>query len=92
MDNLAGFVGSPEVINQSHRLLKRQADLRFTSIETVLADKQYRAAGDIYGALSADGVFRDLADLVGLLEWMRQKGYVIRDGLDRYRWVGVVKE
>ena len=91
LDNLAGFLNSPEVINQSHRLMKRQADLRFTSVETVLADKQYRAAGDIYGALSADGIFRDLADLVGLLEWMRGKGIVIRDGLDRYRWVGLVR-
>ena len=49
------------------------------------------AAGDIYGALSVDGIFRDLADLVGSLEWMREKGHVIRDGLDRYRWVWVVK-
>jgi hypothetical protein len=91
LDNFSGFAGSKEIINQSDRLRKRQADLRFTSVETVLADKQYWTVEDIYKRLVANKIFRDLADLQGLLEWGRKNGYVIRDGLDRYRWVGIVK-
>jgi len=90
VDNFSGFVQSKEIANLTSRIGKRHADLRFTSIETLLANKQPWMAGDIYERLKSDEVFQDLIDLQGILEWMREKGYVIRDELDRYRWVGRV--
>jgi hypothetical protein len=90
VDNLTDFMNTKQFKNIRHRLENRHRDIRYSSVETVLAGGQMLTSSEILEGLNTEGLFRDLLDLEEMLGWMMKNGFIIRDGQGRYRWVGRV--
>jgi hypothetical protein len=87
IDNFTGFINHPNFKRMKWKMKASRADARFTVVQTEIVNNPYSSVADIFEAVKPTGLFRDIYDLQGLLDWMQKKGYVIVDIKKRYIWV-----
>lgn len=80
------YLENPEVQDAAIEVPRRRQDARVDSVENTLLGQRLLTATAIWEAVD-HSLFKDLADLLGLLDWLHRKGRVIRDGQGRYRWL-----
>ncbi|MBU7029911.1 MAG: hypothetical protein HXS48_23450 [Theionarchaea archaeon] len=87
IDNFTGFIEHPNFKKMREKMEASRADARFSVVQTEIVHNPRSSVVEIFQAVKSKGLFRDVYDLQGLLDWMKKKGYVIVDMNKQYRWV-----
>jgi hypothetical protein len=84
IDNFTGLIQHPEFERMKWKMEASRADARFLVVQTEIVNNPRSSAAEIFEAVKSTGLFRDIYDLQGLLDWMEKKGIVIVDRNRRY--------
>ena len=87
IDNFTGFIEHPNFVTMRWKMEESRADARFSVVQTEIVHNPRSSVAEIFQAVKSKGLFRDVYDLQGLLDWMQKRGHVIVDMNKRYRWV-----
>jgi len=87
VDNLTGFFEHRKVKNVFSTAKKRTTDRRYELVQTFLISNPNSTLSEIWDHVKNEDVFRDKSDLQGLFDWMKEKGYVIKNQKNEYQWV-----
>jgi hypothetical protein len=86
--NFEGFVSHPEFRQIRLSMKRRRNDAQYSVVQTEIINHPRSSAGEIFESVISAGLFRDIYDLQGLLDWLNNRGYVIVDRNKKYTWVG----
>lgn len=86
IDNFTGFVENPDFDRMRWKMKESKANARFLIVQTELINNPRSKAADIFERIKSENQFKDMYDLQGLLDWMKDKGLVIVSGDNRYTW------
>ena len=88
IDNLKGFVSSPEFTRIESKIKKKRIDARFSVVQTCIINNPHLSTREIYDDVKPTGLFMDIYDLQKLLDCMEEEGHVIIDINKKYVWIG----
>ncbi len=88
VDNFTGFVNNPEFERIKYVLSKKRSDERYSVVQTHIINNRASSTREIFDAVNSTGIFKDIYDLQGSLDWLQKKGFVIVDSDKKYHWVG----
>jgi len=86
--NFEGFVNHPDFRHIRSRMEAKRNSAQYSVVQTEIVNNPRSSAGEIFESVRSTGLFRDIYDLQGLLDWLNKKGYVIVDRNRKYTWVG----
>ncbi|MCK5043573.1 hypothetical protein KAR52_01045 [Candidatus Pacearchaeota archaeon] len=87
VDNFYGFISHPNFEGMQSYIKKKKSDARFSVVETDLINNPKSTIQEIYDSIKSTGLFKDLTDLQGLLDWAYKKGFIWLDHEKRCSWV-----
>ncbi len=90
VDNMTIFVEMPQIQDSMYSLKKKRskAGPRYLLVQTMLINHPGSTTKEIFEDIKFTEAFDDRNDLQELLDWMKKKDLVIRDGYGKYTWVG----
>ncbi|RLI75337.1 hypothetical protein DRP05_14960 [Archaeoglobales archaeon] len=87
VDNLNEVLRDEQVRIRTETYGIRKASPRFQVVRATLINHPKLTVHEIWEYVKDTGLFKDVGNLQGLLDWMRKYGYVIETSDRRYEWV-----
>ncbi len=90
--NFEGILNHPDADFRRFRSGMRRAsikdDPRYLVVQREIVNNPRSSVQEIFESVQSTGRFRDIYNLLGLLDWLHTLGYVSIDRDNRYTWVG----
>jgi len=87
IDNFTGFINHYNFKKILLAKKKTKRTERYSVLITLLINNPFLTTAEIYNELKSMKLFSDIYDLQELLDWSEKKGYIVSDGMKRYRTV-----
>lgn len=88
LDNFTGFINHPRFERLKMHLERKKDNLRYSIVESELINNPGSTASEVYDSVKSTGLYIDIYDLQEFLNWLNEKGYIIKSPDKRYIWLG----
>ncbi len=87
LDNFTGFIDSPKFEIIKFRLESKNQNLRKSIVESALINNPKLTINDLHESVKSTSLFDDIYDLQRFVDWLHQKGNLIKNIDKRYIWL-----
>ena len=87
LDNFERLISEPSIKKEINSIKDYESNERYTAVQATLINNSNLTVIEIFHEVKATDLFKDEYDLQDLLDWMHNKGHVIRDSQNRYSFI-----